>query len=225
MSLKRRLFVVTLALCGPLVLAAPVNKPVTLEDVIRKVQEQQKKTRTLQAEFRQEKELSLLATPEVSKGMFYFSKPNRVLWEYQSPKRVQMLISGGTLTTWFPDLKRAERLDVKRFEERIFKYLGASGAIDELARYFDFTFVDNAASPHFQLRLQPKTKVVAKRVKGIQIWIDKKTYLTSKFEYVEGDGDVTRYEFLNVRFNEPMPASRFTLALPADVKIEQMKLQ
>ena len=197
----------------------------TLEQVIRKVQEQQKKTHTLQASFRQEKELALLAKPEVSTGTFTYSRPNNVLWTYATPKRVEMVIANGTLTTYYADLAKAERIDVKKFEDRIFKYMGASGAIDELARYFDFTFSDSKSKPQFMLDLTPKNRAVAKRVKRIKIWIDKKTYLAQKFEYVEGDGDITRYEFTNMRINEPVPPSRFAIALPSNVKVEQMKIQ
>ncbi len=205
--------------------AAKKPAPVTLESVIRKVQEQQKATKTLQADFHQEKELALLSKPEVSSGKFVFSKPNNVLWSYDSPRRVEMLISRGTLTTWFPELNKAERVDVSRFEDRIFKYMGASGAIDDLGRYFDFTFTDTATNPSFVLDLTPKNRAVAKRVRRIKIWIDKSTYLTSKLEYVEGDGDITRYEFTHIRINQPIAQSRFALDLPPNVKIEQMKIQ
>jgi outer membrane lipoprotein carrier protein len=197
----------------------------TLEQVIRKVQETQKKTMTLQASFRQEKELALLSKPEVSTGTFTYSRPSNVLWTYDAPKRVQMVIAGGVMTTYYPELLKAERIDVKRFEDRIFRYMGASGAIEELARYFDFTFTDKKAQSVYLLDLTPKTKAVSKRVQRIKLWIDKTTYLTSKIEYVEGDGDVTRYEFTNVRINEPVPASRFALSLPSNVKVEQMKIQ
>jgi outer membrane lipoprotein-sorting protein len=205
--------------------AAPPSKTVSLEAVIKKVQESQQKTQTLQADFRQEKELALLSKPEVSTGTFVYSKPNNVLWTYDAPKRVQMVIAGGVMTTYYQDLGKAERIDVKRFEDRIFKYMGASGAIDELARYFDFTFTDSKSKPVYVLDLTPKNKAVSKRVRRIKLWIDKKTYLTSKIEYVEGDGDITRYEFTNVRINEPVPQSRFALHLPANVKVEQMKVQ
>jgi outer membrane lipoprotein-sorting protein len=205
--------------------AASKPAPVTLESVIKKVQEQQKKTQTLQAEFKQEKELALLSKPELSTGTFVFSKPNNVLWSYSAPKRVQMLITKGTLTTYYPELNKAEKIDVKRFEDRIFRYMGASGAIDELARYFDFTFTDTSTSPTWVLDLSPRSKVVAKRVRHIKIWIDKSTYLTSRFEYIEGDGDITRYEFTNIKVNQPVEQGRFTLNLPANVKVEQMKIQ
>jgi len=213
--------------CAVVLAAVPVRaaSPVTLETVIKKIQEQQKRTSTLQADFRQEKELALLSKPEVSTGTFIFSRPSNVLWTYTSPKRVQMVIADGVMTTYYADLAKAERIDVKRFEDRIFKYMGASGAIDELARYFDFTFTDSKSKPVYVLDLTPKNRAVSKRVQRIKLWIDKTTYLTSKIEYVEGDGDITRYEFTNLRINEPVPNSRFALTLPSNVKVEQMKLQ
>ena len=207
------------------VAAASKQKPVALEDVIKSVQAQQRKTQTLEADFRQEKELALLSKPEVSTGTFVYSKPNNVLWSYDAPKRVQMLITAGTLTTYYPELNKAEKIDVKRFQDRIFKYMGASGAIDELGNYFDFTFTDTSTSPFWVLDLNPKNKVIARRVKHIKIWIEKSTYLTSKFEYTEGDGDITRYEFTNIKVNKPVEQSRFTLNLPANVRVEQMKVQ
>ncbi len=205
--------------------AARKTDPNSLEEVVRKVQQVQKSTNTLQADFRQEKVLALLSKPEVSSGTFMFSRPSSVLWQYDAPKRVRMLIANGMLTTYYPDLNKAEQVDVKRFQDRIFKYMGATGAIDELSQYFDFTFIDNAASPTYTLDLNPKSRVVAKRVKHIKLGIDKKTYLTTKVEYTEGDGDITRYEFTNIKLNQPVEQGRFTLNLPPTVRVEQMKLQ
>ncbi len=205
--------------------AARTADPNSLDEVIRRVQSQQQKTNTLEADFRQQKTLALLAKPEVSTGHFTFSKPNNVLWRYDAPKRVEMLIANGVLTTYYPDLRKAEQIEVKRYQDRIFKYMGASGAIDELASYFDFTFTNTADKPSYVLDLTPKSKGIAKRVRHIRIWIDKKSYLTTQFEYTEGDGDITRYEFTNVRVNQPIEHSRFTLNLPSNVRIEQMKLQ
>ncbi len=222
---RRRRNLLMAVLCLSLASLPVAAANVTLETVIKKIQEQQKTTSTLQADFKQEKELALLAQPEVSTGTFIFSRPNHVLWTYDAPKRVQMVIAEGFLTTYYPDLRKAEKVDVRRFEDRIFKYMGATGAIDELARYFDFTFSDAKSKPVYVLDLTPKNRAVAKRVQRIKLWIDKTTFLTSKIEYVEGDGDITRYEFTNVRINEPVPSSRFALTLPSNVKVEQMKIQ
>jgi outer membrane lipoprotein-sorting protein len=138
---------------------------------------------------------------------------------------VTMLIANGTLTTYYPDLRKAERIEVKQYQDRIFKYMGASGAIDELGAWFNFTFTNTADKPYYVLDLDPKSKTVAKRVRHLRIYIDKKTYLTTQFEYTEGDGDKTRYEFTNIKTNEPVEQSRFSLALPSSVRVESMKLQ
>jgi outer membrane lipoprotein-sorting protein len=213
------------ALAVPASAARPAANPDSLDEVIRKVQLAQTNTNTLQADFRQEKTLALLSKPEVSTGRFVYSKPNSVLWTYDAPKRVTMLIADGMLTTYYPDLNKAERIEVKRYQDRIFKYMGASGAIDELGAWFNFTFTNTSDKPYYVLDLDPKNKAVGKRVRHIKIFIDKKSYLTTQFEYTEGDGDKTRYEFLNVKINAPIEQSHFSIKIPSNVHIEQMKLQ
>lgn len=218
------LLVATLLLLPSLALAD--SRPSgTLGKVITEVSKRQKSLQSLQASFRQEKQMALLAQPEVSVGTFAYAKPNQVLWKYDTPKPVTMLIANGWLTTYYPALKKAERLEVKRFQDRIFRYMAASAALDELGKYFNFTFIESKKDPFYTLELTPKTKTVERRVKRIKIWIDRNSYLTNKFEYVEGDGDLTRYEFSNIRINAPIPPATFTLNLPANVKVEQIKVQ
>src|SRR5258706_16342400 len=149
------LAVLSAALALPLS-AAKVADPSSLDEVIKKVQETQRKTTTLQADFRQEKTLALLAKPEVSTGTFVYSKPNNVLWSYDAPKRVQMLITSRKMTTYYPELNKAETLDVARFQDRIFKYMGATGATDKLSRYFAFTFTNKPSEAAYVLALKPK---------------------------------------------------------------------
>ena len=216
---------ILLGLFASPVIADSVVKGTRIEEVVKEIAERQRKIETLEADFRQRKELSLLASAEISEGRFVFAKPNRVLWSYETPEPVRMLIADGWLTTYYPDLERAETIEVRRFEDRIFRYLGAaSGAIEELGRYFDFKFIDRKDEPAYVLELTPKTKTVARRVRKLTIWIDRETFITSSFEYVEGDGDTTQYEFFNITINGPVPPATFRLDLPAGVRVEQVKL-
>lgn len=50
---------------------------------------------SVQAEFVQEKHLPILATPLVSKGMFYYQGPRSLRWEYQHPVRSILLMHDG----------------------------------------------------------------------------------------------------------------------------------
>src|ERR1043166_4086583 len=126
-----------------------------------------------------------MAKPETSTGRFIYSKPNNVLWTYDAPKRVTMLIANGMLTTYYPDLNKAERIEVKRYQDRIFKYMGPSPPPDELAAWFNFPFTNPSNKPYYTLDLDPKSKTIAKRVRHIRIYIDKQSYLTTQFERSE----------------------------------------
>ena len=203
---------------------APAKAPSTLDEVLREVQKRQASVKTLQAEFKQEKTLAMLAKPQLEHGTFLYEKPDQVRWNYSEPNPVTMMISGGRMTTYYPKLGRAETLGVSRFQDRIFKYMGAANAIGELSTWFKFRFSDRKGDSTWKLQLLPKTSQVAKRVKELTIWIDRKSFLTSKIEYVEADGDVTSYEFTAIRVNEPVPAGTFVLKLPSTVKVQTIKL-
>lgn len=196
----------------------------TLDQVLKEVQKRQAAVKSIQADFTQQKTMALLADPQLSRGTFAYEKPDKVRWNYTAPNPVTMLIAGGRMTTFYPKLSRAETIEVGRFQDRIFKYMGAGNAIGELATWFNFRFSDRKGDPTWKLDLAPKTSQVAKRVKSITIWIDRESYMTSKFEYVEADGDKTLYEFSSIRVNEPVPAAAFKLELPPTVKVETMKL-
>lgn len=215
---------VSLTLATTSVAAASAKQPQTLDEVLKEVQKRQAAVKTLQADFKQEKTLAMLSKPQSSHGTFVYERPDKVRWSYAEPTPVVMLIARGRMTTWYPNLSRAETLEVSRFQDRIFKYMGAANAIGELSAWFKFRFSDRKGDTTWKLELLPKTSQVAKRVKSITVWIDRKSFMTSRFEYVEADGDVTRYEFTSIRMNEPVAPATFKLELPPTVKIETMKL-
>lgn len=205
--------------------AAPRSSgAVTLDEVLAQVSAKQKTIATLQSNFRQEKTMAMMADPQVSTGTFAYARPDRVIWTYGSPSPVTMLIRDGWLTTWYPQLNKAERLEIGSYQERIFRYMAAPGSLDELRKYFDFTFRQSRSEPVYTLELIPKTKTLEKRVRRITLWIDRESLLTTKFEYVDGGGDLTRYEFQDVRINESLPPGAFELNLPANARIEQMRV-
>lgn len=224
MSRAFRAFVFTLSTLS-IVSAAPAAAGgvhgTEIERLLRQIAGAQKRVDTLEASFRQEKTSGLLAAPEVSLGTFVFSRPNRAVWRYEKPKAIEMLVSDGWLTTWYPELNRAERVEVKRYEERIFRYLGATaGAIADLDSYFEFRLVNVKAEPYYTLILTPKNERVASRVRRMEVRVDRASYLTTALDYTEGDGDRTRYEFSDIRVNAPLSQKRLELSVPPSVRIE-----
>jgi outer membrane lipoprotein-sorting protein len=59
----------------------------------------------------------------------------------------------------------------------------------------------------------------------MKVWLDSELYLPVALQYVEADGDVTKYEFENYRVNGELPAGRFDLQLPRDVEIRNVEAE
>ena len=57
-------------------------------------------------------------------------------WQYDAPTPKVIVINGDELVTWYQDLHRAEKVQVGRYSDAVFKYLGASGSLETLMDYF-----------------------------------------------------------------------------------------
>jgi outer membrane lipoprotein-sorting protein len=200
-------------------LAAGLTGPQRLQALVDRVKYEQRQLKTLEASFVQQQESSMLAAPEESKGTFSYAAPDKVRWEYQSPSPITVVIRGDEMTTWYRDLKRAETLKVGRYSNQVFKYLGASGSLQTLLEYFTVKLkLPEKKGEPYRMELVPKYQRIAKRLKGMTLWIDDATFFPSRLKYVEADGDTVEYQFRGMKRNAPIPAERFVLKLPPGVQ-------
>ncbi len=193
--------------------------------LLARVQYEQKRLRTLQADFIQEKASEFLAAPESSRGTVSFASPDRVRWEYLSPKPVSLVIHDDVMLTWYRDLGRAERVRIGRLSSQVFQYLNANSSLDSLLRYFraNVSFPKDLSEP-FKVELIPRFARVARRLASMTLWIDRKLFLPVRVRYVEPNGDVTEYQLQHLRINEPIPPERFELQLPPGVVVREVDL-
>ena len=200
--------------------AASVSDP-RLARILEAWDKRQQETATLVARFTERKELKLLAKPVVSKGEFYYSRPNRVRWEYLKPDRKVFVITEEMYTAYYPALKRAEEVPIKKFVgKRLFRFLGVGQKIGDLARYYDFRLAPESDVPGTSLLLlTPRKKSVAGHVAEMKIWVDAETSLPRQLQYVEADGDSTLLTFEDMRSNAEIEAARFHVDLPSDVAV------
>jgi outer membrane lipoprotein carrier protein len=180
---------------------------------------------TLAADFEQRRASRLLAEPSVQTGRFYFQAPDSLRWRFSSPRAMEVLIEGGVAITYRPAERRAERIEVGRMQRRVFRFLGAGEPIDSLRRYFTFTFRDPGGSRPYELLLEPASFQLKRRIRQVEVVIDRESFLPVAVAYEEADGDTTSYRFDNIRVNGPLPGDIFDLTLPADVAVVEVKLQ
>jgi outer membrane lipoprotein carrier protein len=225
---RRALFALFLLLCSPALAQEPLPPDLhgldKLAALIRRVSQVQASLATLDANFEQVRTSRLLAAPSLSKGRFYYKAPESVRWEYDTPRPMTVLITGGVALTYRPAEKRAERIEVGRAQRRIFRFLSAAEPLEKLMQYFSFTFHDPLVEGNYTLELKPTAHTLKKRLRSVRIEIERDSYLPVRVAYTETDGDSTEYSFSDIKLNPPQPPDLFSLDLPPDVEVVQIKL-
>jgi outer membrane lipoprotein carrier protein len=222
---------VTLLTLVSLAAAGPAPKTVSIDDLegsakldalIERVVERQRALRTLEAEFVQLKESSLLLEAVESTGDFLFRAPDLVRWDYRQPDAMVVLFADDTVTTYHPAQARAEQIKVSNKQRRFVKVLAGTQPLDDLSSHFSITLADPGGRAHYRLTLRPVGNILSKKLQSVEIEVDRELFLPVVIEYHEADGDSTRYEFKKMVINSEIDDSRFHLELGADVKLETL---
>jgi outer membrane lipoprotein-sorting protein len=181
----------------------------------------QQGVRSLRADFTQTTVNPLFKEPMKARGRFYMSKPDSVLWEYTSPEAMKFAIASGEYVGYFPGRKKAERRDVHRWTEQIFRFFAVGQAAAELKKFYDITLHDPGPDMKgtYLLVLDPTKRRVKKRVEEVRFWVDATTYLPAKVAYVNKEGNARTIVFQNVELNPDLSASLFNVPIPKDVTI------
>ena len=193
----------------------------TLNQVLYRFDQIQGQIRTLSAEFIQTTRSPLLKDPIVAKGRFYLTKPDSVLWEYSAPEPMRFAVADGKYTGYFPERKKAEKRDIKRWSEQLFRFFGVGQGSKELGKFYEIALGEpgQAEEGAYLLVLSPKKRRVRKRFDEVRLWVDTTSLLPVRIEYVGKDGNEREIRLLNTRFNPELAAGLYDVAIPPGVPI------
>ena len=229
--LRRILLILSVVVLGSLASASPAPKTATVDELegsakldalIERVVERQRALQTLEAEFVQHKESDLLLDAVESTGVFLFRAPDLVRWDYRQPDAMVVVFAEDTVTTYHPDQARAERIKVSKKQRRFVRVLAGTQPLDDLTSHFSMTLADPGGQANYLLTLRPVGNMLSKKLRSVEIEVDRELFLPVVIEYNEADGDSTRYEFRNLTINPEIEESRFRLDLGADVILETL---
>jgi outer membrane lipoprotein carrier protein len=229
--LRPLLLTLSILVLVPISVAGPAPKTVAIDDLeggaklealIERVVDRQRSLRTLEAEFVQVKESSLLLQAVESTGVFLFRAPDLVRWDYQKPDPMVVLFTEDVVTTYHPAQARAERIKVSAKQRRFVRVLAGTQPLDDLTSHFKVGLADPGGQANYRLTLQPLGSGLSKKLRSMEIEVDRTLLLPVVIEYNEADGDSTRYEFTKVTVNPEIDDSRFRLEFGADVKLETL---
>lgn len=156
---------------------------------------------SLQCDFVQVKQLSLLQTALTSKGKMYYRGGDRLRWEYTSPYTYTFVLNGDRVM-----LKSSEKTDVvsvrsSRMFQEIARIMLNSVTGRCLADESDFKVTMYKADGQWEARLVPQQKEMAALFSEVRLHIDPKLRMVTVVELKEQSGDTTRIEMKNVRKN------------------------
>ena len=193
----------------------------TLPQVLERFDRVQGSIRTLSAQFVQTTRNPLLKEPTVAKGEFFLTKPDSVLWEYTSPEPMRFCVAQGEYTGYFPERKRAERRDIKRWSEQLFRFFGLGQGSAELGKFYEIALGDPGPEMKgsYLLVLSPKKRRVKKNVEEVKLWVDSTNLLPVRIDYVGKDGGGREIRFNGTRMNPDLAAALYHVDIPKDVPV------
>ncbi len=192
-----------------------------LREVLSGFDRVQDSIRTLSAEFTETTENQLLREPLQAKGRFFLTKPDRVMWEYTTPEVMRFVIADNEYIGYFPERKRAEKRDVHRWSEQIFRFFGLGQGSAELGKFYDIRLEGSSpdAKGNYLLLLRPKKRRVRKHVEEVQFWVSAATFLPVKISYSGKDGYTRLVQFRDVAVNPDLSASLYQVEIPPGVTV------
>jgi outer membrane lipoprotein carrier protein len=187
--------------------------PLAPMEVITHVQQQLRDVNSVQADFTQEKNLTMLKHKLVIRGTFALEKPDRVMWSVREPVKYAIRVFGDEVRQWDEDTNKVNVIHVgndptfKAISEQLQSWF--MGNYKELANNYDVYLVSQKP---LTLRFGPKPgSVMSKVLSWIQVTFGPDERNIDRMRVRESSGDVTDMVFTNTRLNQPVPKSSWEI--------------
>ncbi|MBS1598024.1 MAG: outer membrane lipoprotein carrier protein LolA [Bacteroidetes bacterium] len=168
------------------------------------------KINTIQSDFTQEKNLSMLSEKILSKGKFWFRKESLVRMEYNQPFKYLMILNNGKV--YIKDAQKENT--VAASSNKLFRQINnimidcmkgsALSNPDFVSRIFE-------GAQSYLVELTPTSKNLKDFFQHINIVVDKKDFTATNIEMYEPGGDNTIIHFNNKQLNATIPETLFAI--------------
>jgi outer membrane lipoprotein-sorting protein len=168
------------------------------------------KVNTLESDFVQEKNLSVLSNKIISRGHFCFMKENNIRWEYLTPYKYLIIISNGKI--FIKEEKNQKQYDIqsnKMFQE-MNKFISGCIQGDILKNDKDYQAGFFEDDKNYFVSLVPRAETMRKMLNEVQIWFNRSDLTVSRITMVESGGDYTRIDFTNKKLNTDIAIEKFS---------------
>ncbi len=209
--MKKLLSIIIAALTLTSVMAQKAVTAAEQERIVNEISTAAKTIRTLQCQFTQTKELSIMNDKMVSKGTMAFARPNKLSWHYTSPYDYTFIIADDKVLIAKGKNKNSIDLKSSQTFQGIAKMIAGSVTGKSLTQTDDFDVKILADDKVYVAQLYPKAKRLKKMFAAIRLTFNRSSSVMQQVEMTEANGDATTIVFHNVKQNQPLSDKTFTL--------------
>lgn len=180
-------------------------------EIKQKVREMAMKTTTIESDFIQVKEMSVMAERIISKGKFLFKKEKKLRWEYLTPFPYLIIINQDQMLV--RDENRENKINLQ--SSRVFRevnniIMGAvQGTLLDDAKNFSSEITE--AQGRILCKLTPLNAKIKESLGEVWLYFNKIDFSVDQLEMRETSGDYTRISFLEKKINQTIPDEKFAL--------------
>lgn len=165
---------------------------------------------TIESDFIQEKNLSVLANKIVSKGHFCYKKDNNIRWEYVTPYVYLIIISQNKI--FIRDDRNQKQYDIqgnKMFQE-MNKFISGCIQGDILQQEQEYKVGYFEDDRNYFVSMVPNAEKMRQMLNEVQIWFNRNDLTVSRIVMLESGGDYTKIDFMNKKLNTDIPVEKFS---------------
>jgi len=189
------------------------SEPSEVDRVWSAYQQRWASTATYTAEFHQTIEIDGIGGDVESRGRFYFSKPDRMRWDYTEGQDQRVVGDGSWMWVYQPDLEQVYKVDYRTA-------FGSGGLValladrEGLAGRYEVALLDSAEGA-VRLRLTPTLE----GGEILELAMSADTFDLVSVMIEDPAGSVTQVRFAEVERNETLDENLFRFAPPDGVDI------
>ncbi len=194
-----------------------------VRDVVKNIQARYEKTKDLQADFTQKTRIEGFDRPVTSSGKVYIKKPGRLRWDYLDPSVEEIYVNKDDVKMYVPEHKQVlvGKLTQMAASKAPLELLQGAANLEESFEIQPTPGNKRGVAGIRLVTLIPKApeSQTGRPVQRIVVEVYPKTFYIRTVSLYETSGNVTQFEFSQLKPNTGLIEALFDFKVPPDVEV------
>ena len=197
-----------------------------LDEILEKVEATNSRLKTMDADIKYSRVISLLDSEEVSLGYLQYKKPKKLNLNFFPPRNEINVVDGTYIWIYHMKEKQVEKYQISSDMDTpqgmdIFD-LGYEYTTEKTKENYSITLLEDISTDEealYHIELIPKDTFDSEYDR-ILLWVREGLWLPVQYQMFESDGEIINtIELSNIQINPDIPDKIFVLDLPDDVEV------